>query len=145
MEEAATTARKMDIFHNDSVGYWLFVKGKEQQDCLGRSTLLQCLDEVVGCPKDDDLIVLRRNPPHFDLDLQDLLGRTALHIACEKGWTLFVEVLLELGADPGVVTVFGHLPLHYAATANAQEATSLCNTKGGPNIKMQHGLQKKLA
>lgn len=43
------------------------------------------------------------------------LGHTLLHLACERGYTDLVSVLLEKGVDPQAKTSFGSLPLHYAA------------------------------
>ena len=50
-----------------------------------------------------------------DVNKQDGLGRTLLHIACIKNWHAGVEVLLQHGANLNATTVFGSLPLHYAA------------------------------
>jgi hypothetical protein len=55
-----------------------------------------------------------------DLDSQDFLGRTLLHITCQQQSYLGTAWLLEKGANPGIATGYGHLPLHYAA-ANGSE------------------------
>jgi hypothetical protein len=47
--------------------------------------------------------------------VQDRLGRTQLHLLCQKGPYCCVKIALESGADPSNATIFGHLPLHYAA------------------------------
>ena len=38
-------------------------------------------------------------------------GGTILHIACEKGVVFLVTKLLEAGADPNVIDMFGFTPL----------------------------------
>lgn len=51
---------------------------------------------------------------------QDILGRTPLHVVCQSNddWRLgdLVKQMLDAGADPGLTTIWGHTPLHYAAT-----------------------------
>jgi hypothetical protein len=61
-------------------------------------------------------------PEHFLLigatssyRVQDRLGRTLLHLLCQKGSYGCVERSLQIGADPSATTIYGHLPLHYAA------------------------------
>ena len=48
-------------------------------------------------------------------NMQDILGRTALTMACQERWKDAVEWLLKENADPGLATIYGSLPLHYAA------------------------------
>jgi hypothetical protein len=50
-----------------------------------------------------------------DLELKDNFGRTFLHIVCIKDWYAGAETLLKHGANPDTLTIFGSLPLHYAA------------------------------
>jgi hypothetical protein len=82
------------------------------RDFLGRTIAQQLLDE---------------NIPGFGTELvqwcidaqsvnvQDRLGRTLLHLLCQRNSMKGVELALEAGADPGATTIYGHLPLHYAA------------------------------
>ncbi|KAF2791338.1 ankyrin, partial [Melanomma pulvis-pyrius CBS 109.77] len=55
-------------------------------------------------------------------DRPDILGRSPLHIACHKGRESIAKVLLDIGADVGRRTVFGSLPLHYAAASGSLAA-----------------------
>lgn len=127
MHEAAECSQRIGLFHNDLAGHWLFMQGQERLDCLGRSTLHQWLDAMSKAPNEIDLEILRRNAPCFELNQQDLLGRSALHIACQKGWIPTARCLLDLGATPDIMTVSGHLPLHYAALDFSEDATQLCD------------------
>ncbi|KAI4950552.1 hypothetical protein J4E91_004437 [Alternaria rosae] len=58
-------------------------------------------------------------------DSQDILGRTALLIACQEEWEEAVVRLLEEKADPGLSTIYGSLPLHYAAATGSLEICKL--------------------
>ena len=58
-------------------------------------------------------------------DKQDILGRTALLIACQKEWKEAVKWLLEEEADPEITTIYGSLPLHYAAANDSIEICKL--------------------
>jgi ankyrin repeat protein len=100
-------------------------------DCLGRTPLLYFLDCSEG-PVTRYLNVvnllhdLNERDEGFiqSLSKQDIMGRTALHVACQKGYTQLVSKLLELGASPWLQTATGSLPLHYAA---AKGYTEICS------------------
>ena len=51
-----------------------------------------------------------------DIDLQDNRGRTALHIAAERGHAAIVELLLDAGADNGQRDTEGLLPVDLASS-----------------------------
>lgn len=100
------------LFHPPIVGHALFTTMLELPDCLGRTTLHQFLDIT-------DL-------DHSALDLawcfswinrQDVLGRSPLHIVCQKGWEVRANPLIFFNADPNLATIYGSLPLHYAAAS----------------------------
>jgi ankyrin repeat protein len=66
-----------------------------------------------------------------ELDLKDILGRTTLHIACERGYRSLVERLLERGADVRATTHHGSTPLHIAAASGSLAICELLlNSKG---------------
>jgi hypothetical protein len=77
-------------------------------DCFGRVSAHRWLD------------ALDQDPPEFDvgdIDKEDYSERTLLHITCQKRWPNATRRLLDMGADinTGASTVYGHLPIHYAA------------------------------
>jgi ankyrin repeat protein len=89
-------------------------------DCLGRTSAHQFFDLSNLSPKGEFatwqwplLACTRLYTAGFDE--QDSFGRTLLHIACQKHNVDVVGWLLRGGADPGLLTVYGHSPLHHAA------------------------------
>jgi hypothetical protein len=91
-------------------------------DCLGRTWLHKYLD-ISNSPWNDDaldgLLPCSMNNP----DVLDILGRTALHIACQKDCPRVVEKLLLSGANAGRKSVSDSLAIHYAA---ASGSISIC-------------------
>jgi hypothetical protein len=88
------------------------------RDILGRTAAHQWLDGVRPCQWSESCLDQFKDVINFkmqDLDDQDFLGRTLLHIACEQRWYRGVVWLLDQGVNPGIVTGYGSLPLHYAA------------------------------
>jgi hypothetical protein len=85
------------------------------RDFLGRTIAHQLIDllDEKACS------TLRKDFPFFRVEsshqVQDQLDRTLLHLLCQKGSYECVELSLQIGADPGATTIYGHLPLHYAA------------------------------
>lgn len=50
------------------------------------------------------------------INQQDILGCSPLHIVAQNGWDIAVQACLQRhGAEPGQTTIYGSLPLHYAA------------------------------
>lgn len=111
-------------------------------DCLGRYPLLCFLD--VSFPSDN---VRRKVKDLFnDIDWyqvgeedrinmfnrQDILGRSALHVACQKGQIEIAQRLLVLGASPRLTTSTGALPLHYAAASGEADICKLLLSVRGP-------------
>jgi hypothetical protein len=132
MHETVADAERIEVFYNTPVGNRLFVAGQDRVDSLGRSTLQQWLDFTDRYPSEEDIISLKRNVPFFNLNRQDILGRTALHVACLYGWTNVAEILVDAGADPDLSTVFGHVPFHYAAVQTAGYTEKLCDLVATP-------------
>ncbi|KAH6639525.1 ankyrin repeat-containing domain protein [Boeremia exigua] len=108
----------------DEMTYWNLA-GSDFDDCLGRTQLHRLLDQTHPSDIDDDWILLEvlRTRADEGQNTQDILGRSLLHVACQKDWERGVRLLLQEGASPGVITVYGSLPLHYAA---AQGSVSIC-------------------
>ena len=59
-------------------------------------------------------------------------GRTALHLACAKGATEVVELLLVAGADPGLRDALGNSPLLEAAKAGQDRCVDVLLKRGAP-------------
>ncbi|KAF1839141.1 ankyrin [Decorospora gaudefroyi] len=89
-------------------------------DCLGRNYMNRFLDSelIEYCSDlDDRLECLTR----AEIQKEDILGRAALHIACQRNLEYGVEKLLEMGVDRGTKTVYGHTPLHFAAANGSKD------------------------
>jgi hypothetical protein len=70
--------------------------------------------------------------------VQDRLGRTLLHLLCQKGPYEWIKRSLQIGADPSASTIYGHLPLHYAAQRGDYNiCTLLLSYKGRFNIEQK--------
>ncbi|KAF1961235.1 hypothetical protein CC80DRAFT_531927 [Byssothecium circinans] len=117
------------IFHPDEINYEMWLHEKSERDCLGRTGLHQYLDTLRGHYPNNFKQILALLSTDY-INQQDILGRTALHIACQKGWEEVVRLLLEKGADRMVKTVFGSLPLHYAAVGSRRDIYWLLMQKG---------------
>jgi len=55
--------------------------------------------------------IVLRNTPRSDMDLPDRMGRTALHLAAQRGDVSMVKELLLKGADPDLEDNRGFVPL----------------------------------
>jgi hypothetical protein len=115
-EASVHQSQRIGVFHSQSTFEELLLYCVTVQDCLGRTHAHRCLDVFskydVLSDWDPQLLLRVRES---DLDHQDILGRTLLHIACQLDWVEGVEKLLALGAKPGLATIYGSLPIHYAA------------------------------
>jgi len=102
----------------------------DPKDCLGRTPLLYVLDNEDHCDSLPVKALLQADGidglPDFmhNINRQDILGRTALHVACQKRRVWVVQELLKLGASPWIRTITGSLPLHYAAS---EGLTQICS------------------
>jgi len=63
--------------------------------------------------------------PTFDPNIQDMLGKTALHYACEFEKVDCVRLLLEKTASPHIADKEGKTPLHMAQKLAHEEILSL--------------------
>jgi len=59
------------------------------------------------------------------LDAADAEGTTALATAAARGADAIVSVLLSAGADPGIASKSGNIPLHFASAAGHAQTVSL--------------------
>jgi ankyrin repeat protein len=103
-------------------------------DCLGRTWLHQILDvtprasaRVLWEMRLEDLQheIRRKVYIKYKIGKEDISGRTVLHIACQKGYSDFVEVLLDKGAGPLQETFCGLQPLHLAAMSGSVETCKI--------------------
>jgi hypothetical protein len=121
-EASVHQSQRIGVFHSQSTFEELLMYCVTVQDCLGRTHAHRCLDvfSKYDVLSDQDLelflSILESDPDH-----QDILGRTLLHIACQMDWAECVEKLLALGAKPGLATIYGSLPIHYAAALGSLE------------------------
>ena len=106
-----------EIYHPSNVAVELFRRGQGHTDCLGRTPLLQWLDSTNVEPTVEYWESMGLNIEN--VDQQDILGRSLLHVACQKKWKVAVELLLTHHADSYLTTAYGHLPLHYAAASGS--------------------------
>jgi ankyrin repeat protein len=111
--KTAEYAEEIGVYHPDYLSLILSGPTEDLKDCLERSRLHLYMDNE-GCDPLFEMLRLDHDILKFK-DKQDILGRTALLIACRYEWDDAVEILLEQQADPGLATVYGSLPLHYAA------------------------------
>jgi hypothetical protein len=92
------------------------VKNNTTGDFLQRSIAHQLFDQI---PDKEASLFLPEDLKLFGVEsvyqTQDRLGRTLLHLLCQRGSYECVKQILDLGADPRATTIYGHLPLHYAA------------------------------
>lgn len=72
----------------------------------------------------------------FKMNARDINGWTALHMACDKGFTRIVEMLLKFNVKTEVVDKTGCLPMHYACrNGNMQIIKALI--RAGSNVSHQ--------
>ena len=112
------------LFRSDEINFGMALDKKAPMDCLGRTGLHQALDAVATLETQyyqrrstllEQLETFISDEPLEHINQRDILGRTLLHVACEKGWTAGVRKLLAKGAEPNLKTAYGSTPLHYAA------------------------------
>ena len=60
-----------------------------------------------------------------DVNAQDETGQTPLHYACQRGFTLAIQILLAYRADVHANDKHGKTPLFMAAASNCYEAASI--------------------
>ena len=69
--------------------------------------------------------------PEVQVNLQERIGSTALHLATYKGYTAIVEALLgHPGIDINCQDHAGSTPLHAAASQNHQDIVAMLRSKG---------------
>ncbi|KAH6875409.1 ankyrin repeat-containing domain protein [Alternaria rosae] len=122
--DMAEYARKIGVWHSDKVLFELHDWVEDLNDCLERSHLHFYMDWAANGSLIKDEFYFYKGLSELK-DSQDILGRTALLIACQEEWEEAVVRLLEEKADPGLSTIYGSLPLHYAAATGSLEICKL--------------------
>jgi ankyrin repeat domain-containing protein 50 len=74
------------------------------------------------------LRILLESSNGFDVNAQDVNGKTTLHDAARFGYYDTIEVLLEFGANPTIKDKGGRTPLRVAREKNAQNIFDLLKT-----------------
>jgi hypothetical protein len=116
--EAAAISQKVGLYHPREIRYHLFGlldNAADTPDTLGQNALHQWLDASDVLIPAGYLEKLQHQPSLMDINKQDLLGRSPLHIACLKNLELVVATLIGRGADVKAWTYFGCTALHIAA------------------------------
>jgi hypothetical protein len=113
LPEAAAYSRQLGLFHDQLPDRILLRLNHDLVDCLGRSARRIWLENQLAKSDLDDL---SDYVDSGEINKQDILGRSLLHIPCNWAFGYHaVEWLLMRGADPGLKTIYGSLPLHFAA------------------------------
>lgn len=117
-------AQANTLFRPDEINYEMYLDSRWEMDCLGRNGFMQALDALSDRPGPLPAQICVALPWE-DVNAQDILGRTLLHIACEQSSTAAVRNLLASGANASLITVYGSLPLHFAAARGYHGICSL--------------------
>ncbi|CAI6333316.1 unnamed protein product [Periconia digitata] len=101
-------------------------------DCMGRNILLRFAgysdeETLLKLLPDFEELIRSSHDSHHEtlaqlLNQTDSLGRTILHVACQRGMPSFAKKLLDYGACPDITTIFGSSPLHYACASKSNRA-----------------------
>jgi hypothetical protein len=115
LHELANIPGRIGLYHPETLASLLFFAKDQPPTSLGQNVIHQWFDNSSDEPSEYHLTGLLLRLPRTNINQQDILGRSPLHIACQKGWKTAVDWLLRNGALTGLLTVFDSLPLHYAA------------------------------
>ena len=93
-------------------------------------------DTIHDAVKDSNLASIQKlvNGNHEVLDIQDEDGKTALHLAIERGFSDIARYLIEQGADIDLPDDNNESPLHYSASHGNLEISKLLLEKGSTAI-----------
>jgi ankyrin repeat protein len=115
------TFQKCPIFLRDGFVKVQTQEGRSAQfiDCLGRTRLHRFIDRSTKLSAFHEMNIQHQLSEMYQkgdqlLDVQDMLGRTILHQACQYGYNNVAKDLLELGVDSKKKTVWDMIPLHHA-------------------------------
>ncbi|KAI8088912.1 acyl CoA binding protein-domain-containing protein [Halteromyces radiatus] len=127
MEAYVELAESLNIGWTRNGEYAYEDKGKDKKDMDGTGNILSSLahgeeddeeqltDDLIGYTKANNLNKVREQVKEFKkpVDTKDEEGLTALHHACDRGYTDMVKLLIDLGADVNALTNDSETPLHY--------------------------------
>lgn len=100
-----------------------------QDSASGDSILIKaCKDGKIATVK----YIVQFGLERLNLDLQDLTGKTAIHILVEKNMIEQAKVLMEKGASPYIADLEGHTAYSIAYLASNSGLCSLMSEKFGP-------------
>jgi hypothetical protein len=126
--EAAAISQSIGLYHPREIAHHFFRlldDAADTPDTLGQNALHQWLDASDVLIPAGHLEKLQHQPSLMDINKQDLLGRSPLHIACLKNLELVVATLIGRGADVKARTFFGRTALHIAV---ANDNKTICES-----------------
>ncbi len=111
-----------DVLHRDAEG----------------CTALHFLPRLKRAVPDTVLLILSRR---FPINLPDGLGNTPLHTAAEHGCKETVEILLQAGADPGILNLVGKSPADLARENAHMVIGNMLHRRQNKLVQMYRALQ----
>ncbi|CDH53897.1 acyl--binding domain-containing protein 6 [Lichtheimia corymbifera JMRC:FSU:9682] len=106
----------------------------DQKQGMGNAVSTLCYDDGQGTEEkreqgffdyvyENDIDNVRKyiTVHHEDVNQRDDQGLSALHHACDRGYTEMIDLLLELDADVNIKSDEGETPMHYACMSEQLE------------------------
>lgn len=75
-----------------------------------------------------------------DVDVEDAMGQTALHVACQNGHKTTVQCLLDSGADINRPNVSGATPLYFACSHGQRDTAQILLLRGAKYLPDKNGV-----
>jgi len=135
--ESGTSALQLSADLHQFIIFTLLVNGgadpsiKNQKD--GTTPLQSICDYNEGMSRETSMMLDLLFSRKVDVNAQDYHGNTALHRATGNNSSLYVQKLLEHGADCRIVNEVHHAPLYFAICRRAEQ-TILQLLNAGSNI-----------
>uniref|UniRef100_A0A8C0ZC85 E3 ubiquitin-protein ligase HACE1 n=1 Tax=Cyanistes caeruleus TaxID=156563 RepID=A0A8C0ZC85_CYACU len=75
-----------------------------------------------------------------NVDVEDAMGQTALHVACQNGHKTTVQCLLDSGADINRPNVSGATPLYFACSHGQRDTAQILLMRGAKYLPDKNGV-----